>query len=219
MRNPFRTEAEAFSFVIVIGLAALAIGIAAWLGGGWVGLGVFIGLAFGVLAGIFLRSEPRVKEPAVWERRRRDQRHHILVVANETCAGRALLDEVRYRAYGYSAEVLVVAPALTSAVRYWASDVDGARVAAEDRVKASVAALDAAGVRARGEVGDSDPLQAMEDALRTFGADEVIISTHPPGRSNWLEREVVARARERFELPITHVIVDLEHEAATIEPP
>ena len=55
----------------------------------------------------------------------------------------------------------------------------------------------------------------MEDALRTFGADEIIISTHPPGRSNWLERDVVEKARERFAVPITHVVVDLERDAPT----
>ena len=44
------------------------------------------------------------------------------------------------------------------------------------------------------------------------GADEIIISTHPEGRSNWLERGVVERARERFTVPVTHVVVDLERE-------
>jgi GABA permease len=52
----------------------------------------------------------------------------------------------------------------------------------------------------------------MDDALRTFGADEIVISTHPPGRSNWLEKEIIARARERYDVPITHVVVDLEAE-------
>jgi GABA permease len=66
-----------------------------------------------------------------------------------------------------------------------------------------------AGVEATGEVGDSDPLQAIEDALRTFAPDELIISTHPPDRSHWLERGVVDGARERFALPVTHVVVDL----------
>ena len=65
-------------------------------------------------------------------------------------------------------------------------------------------------MQAQGEVGDGDPLQAIEDALRTFGADEIVISTHPEGRSNWLERNVVGAARERFDVPITHVVVDLE---------
>ena len=64
--------------------------------------------------------------------------------------------------------------------------------------------------RREGEVGDGDPLQAIEDALRTFGADEIVISTHPEGRSHWLERNVVGDARERFDVPITHVVVDLE---------
>ena len=50
----------------------------------------------------------------------------------------------------------------------------------------------------------------MEDALRTFGADEIVISTHPEGRSHWLERNVVGAARDRFDVPITHVVVDLE---------
>jgi hypothetical protein len=211
MRNPFRTEAEAFSFVILIAVLALAVGIAAWLGGAWVGFGVFLGLALGVAVGLFVRSEPKVKEPAIWERRPGTERR-ILVVANETCSGRALLEEVRYRARSATTEVLVVAPALSSQVRYWTSDVDGAREAAQRRVDGSLESLSAVGVRARGEIGDSDPLQAIEDALRTFGADEIIVSTHPPGRSNWLERDVVAQARERFDVPLTHVVVDLQAE-------
>jgi hypothetical protein len=52
----------------------------------------------------------------------------------------------------------------------------------------------------------------LDDALRTFGADEVIVSTHPPGRSNWLERNVVARARTPHRLPIEHVAIDLQAE-------
>jgi hypothetical protein len=53
---------------------------------------------------------------------------------------------------------------------------------------------------------------AIEDALAEFDADEVIISTHPPQRSNWLERGVVERARERIDVPVSHVVVDLEQE-------
>jgi GABA permease len=82
----------------------------------------------------------------------------------------------------------------------------------------SLAALAREGVEARGEVGDADPIQAMEDALRTFGADEIVISTHPPGRSNWLEKGVIARARERYDVPITHVVVDLEAERRAAAP-
>jgi hypothetical protein len=215
MRNPIRTEAEAFSFVVVIAAVGAAIGIAAWLGGRWAALGVFIGLAIGVIVAIFLRSEPKAREQAVWERpRARDEQRRVLVIANETCAGRTLLDEIRYRARGDRSQVLVVAPALSGHVRFWVSDIDGARGAAKERLDESLAALATFGIDARGEVGDADPVQAIEDALRTFGADEIIISTHPRGRSNWLERDEVARARERFPVPVTHVIVDLEAESA-----
>ena len=113
---------------------------------------------------------------------------------------------------GGRTEVLVVTPALNSPLKHWVSDEDEARAAAQERLDASLARLAQAGVQARGEVGDGDPLQAMEDALRTFGADEIVISTHPEGRSNWLESGVVERARERFAVPLTHVVVDLERE-------
>ena len=52
------------------------------------------------------------------------------------------------------------------------------------------------------------------EILAGFPADEVIISTHPPQRSRWLERGVVDRARRDVDLPVTHVVVDLEAEAA-----
>ena len=93
--------------------------------------------------------------------------------------------------------------------------LDQARAAAQDRLDESLSALAADEVEARGRVGDDDPIQAIEDSLRVFGADEIVISTHPPGRSNWLERGVVERAGEKFDLPIVHVVVDLEREAET----
>ena len=213
MRNPLRTEAEAFSFVLVVGALFLAVAIAAVFGGGRVALAVFLGLALGVAVGLYMRSEPKVRERAVWERRG-DARKRILVVANETVAGAALRDDIVHRARGKDAEVLVVAPALNTRLRHWTSDEDRARAEAQVRLDASLAALAEARVDARGQVGDDDPIQAIDDALRTFGADEIVVSTHPPGRSNWLEKDLVRRARERYGCPIGHVVVDLEHERA-----
>ena len=134
------------------------------------------------------------------------------MIANETVGGETLRELIHERAEGVREEVLVVTPALNSPLRHWASDEDDARAAAQERLEASLARLREGGVNARGEVGDSEPLQAMEDALRTFGADEIIISTHPEGRSHWLERGIVPAARERFVVPITHVVVDLDAE-------
>ena len=132
----------------------------------------------------------------------------VLVIANETVAGRELMDAVKERAEG--GEVLVVAPALNSRLRHLFADVDKAREAAEGRLHESLKHLDAAGIKARGAVGDTDPVRAMGDALFEFDADEIVISTHPPGRSNWMEKGVVDRARAETDVPITHVVVDLE---------
>jgi GABA permease len=133
----------------------------------------------------------------------------ILVIANETVAGEEFHEAIERAASGYDAHVLVVTPALNTKLRHWVSDEDGARAAAQLRLADSLAQLAASGIDARGEVGDADPVQSIADGLRTFGADEVIISTHPEGRSNWLERGVVDTARARFAVPITHVVVDL----------
>ena len=137
----------------------------------------------------------------------------VLVVANETVGGHTLRSMILEKSLDVREEVLVVTPALNSPLKHWVSDEDEARAAAQERLDASLAKLAGAGVQARGEVGDGDPLQALEDALRTFGADEIVISTHPAGRSHWLEQNLVERARERFQLPITHVVVDLEADA------
>jgi hypothetical protein len=203
--NPFRSEASAFRFLFLTIGSAAAIAIAANAGGKWAALGVLGGLALVAFVWVARRREaeaPRsiaIQQAAEGERR-------ILVVANETVGGTRLFEEIRTRSEGYREQVLVLSPALNSALRHWVSDEDGAREAARGRLDASLGRLSAAGIDARGEIGDADPLQAIEDALRTFGADEIIISTHPPERSNWLERGVVAKARERFPVPVTHVI-------------
>ena len=208
MRNPFRSEAEAFGFVLVCVALFAIVAVAGILFGGWIALAVFLVLAVGVA--LYVKGEPKPPDEPVLSRVGGGRRR-ILVVANETVAGRALRGEVVRRA-GAEADVLVVCPALNSPLRHWASDEDRARAEAERRLAESLGALATEGVEARGEVGDADPVQAMDDALRTFGADEIVISTHPPGRSNWLEKEVIERARERYPVPITHVVVDLERE-------
>jgi hypothetical protein len=177
--------------------------------------GAILGAALlGLGLGFALRGargrEPRVTEIVAAPG---DGRHRILVVANQTVGGRALLDEIRNRAGGRDCEILVVTPALTrSQLQHWTSDVDQALVEADRRRERSVKEIEAAGFRVTGEVGDSDPNAAIESALLRFPADELIISTHPPERSRWLERGVVDCARRDIDLPITHVIVDLEAE-------
>ena len=211
MINPLRSEAEAFRFLIASIAYFGLIVIAAVAGGKWVGLGVFIVLS-AIVVGWWLRARREERPPQTAPRPHAEGERRILVVANETVGGRTLRSMILEKSLDVREEVLVVTPALNSPLKHWVSDEDEARAAAQERLDESLAKLAEAGVGARGEVGDSDPLQAIEDALRTFGADEIILSTHPEGRSNWLESGVVEKARQRFAVPITHVVVDLERE-------
>jgi len=214
--NPFRSEAEAYRFVwLTIGYFGLI--VAGALINRWLGLAVFIVLSAIVLYFYFRRGERRTRVLAPTRARTPEDERRILVIANETVGGGTLRETIRRRSEGSRAEVLVVTPALNTPLKHWASDEDQARDAARERLDSSLARLKEAGIEARGEIGDGEPLQAIEDALRTFGADEIIISTHPEGRSNWLERGVVSGARERFAVPITHVVVDLERESEELQ--
>lgn len=143
-----------------------------------------------------------------------DDRKRVLVIANETCPNLELCACVRERA-GSDSEVLVVAPALNTRLRHYVSDDEAARVHAEERLAQSVTNLAALGLHPTGEVGDADPILAIQDALVSFPADEVVIATHPADRSNWLERDVIEKARTRFDLPITHIVIDAEPEAGS----
>jgi len=133
-------------------------------------------------------------------------RRRVLVVANETVDAAVLHDTIV--AIADATEVLVVAPALNTRLRHWTSDEDGARRAAEERLGRCLSGLADAGAAADGWVGDADPLQAIADALAVFPADELLVATHPESRSNWLARDLVARACARFSLPVVHLVVE-----------
>jgi GABA permease len=216
--NPLKSEADAFRFtLLVVGLAAPVVLVAVvWSSTAAVGVG--LGLLLGVFVGLFVlkRDEPE-QRMMLGRPLESDGRRRILVVANETLTGVALRQEIGHRIRDQEAEVFVVCPALNvSRIKHWVSDEDEARRQAQERLDSVVARLRRDGVSVKGDIGDADPLQALEDALRLFPADEAIVSTHPHGRSLWLERGVVERARERFPIPITHVVVDLERESESV---
>src|SRR5215208_1499631 len=113
--------------------------------------------------------------------------HRILVVANETVAGRPLIDAVKRHAEeahgdGKPFQVTVVCPQNVPKHGYVIDD-RSVRAAAENRLKLTIAALHEVGIEAHGEIMDEDPYGATMDAIAEFGADEVIISTHPETRS------------------------------------
>lgn len=148
------------------------------------------------------------------------QPYRLLVVANRTCPCPGLpgviLEHVEAHGLGRPAAVHVVAPALNSRLRWALSDEDGALAAADERLGIALMLLREAGLPSTGEVGDANPLQAIQDALPGFTADGVLISTWPQGRSNWLERDLVERARRRLTVDVHHVVsrFDVPHVAA-----
>jgi hypothetical protein len=220
MHNPLRSETEVFWAVVAIAAGAAAI-IALTLITRPLFGAILLAVELVVGSWALLRRASGTLPHEAEVAHREDPVHRILVVANETVGGRALLEEIRTRSEGQRTEILVVVPALTSsALEHWSSDVDGALDEARGRLEESLRRMADAGIDARGHVGDHhEPQAALEDALRTFPADELIISTHPPERSRWLEGGVLERARDEVPLPITHVVVDLEAEARDSGPP
>jgi len=212
MHNPLRSEADAFRWVVAVGVAAASVIALTLLTRPVVGV-IWAAALIGFGAGFAYRNSRGSLPRSVELTRGGDGKHRMLVVANETVGGEALLEEIGERCRGRACEILVVTPALAaSRASHWASDVDEAIELARQRMELSLIAIDELGLRAKGEIGDSDPNVAIEDALRVFPADEILISTHPPERSRWLERGVVERARDEIDLPITHVVVDLSAE-------
>jgi hypothetical protein len=133
----------------------------------------------------------------------------ILVIANDAVDGADLQTTLRRHAGdGRPTEALVVAPALSTRLRFWASDVDSARRRAEARLRHSLAGLAGDGVTVEATIGDSDPLQAIVDGLCVFAADEIVLVTHPKEEEIWAEHNLADRARELFpEHTIVHLVV------------
>ena len=125
--------------------------------------------------------------PGTIERRRR--RRHVLVVAVDGVVPDGLAHT----------DVVVVAPAHNSRLRRWLSDEDAARRSAELRLRTLVDRLRPVAAHVEGRLGDADPLLATADALATFAADEIVVAA---GAEYSTGRALVARARERFALPV-----------------
>jgi hypothetical protein len=138
------------------------------------------------------------------------QPRHILVLANETVAGKSLIDAVRKRTQHGPIRVTVICPQNAPAMGYVVYQ-DERRSAAERRLRRTLDRLHEAGIAARGAVVDPDPLAALRDAVHEYQPDEIIISTHPEMRSSWLRGNLIDRARKAAgDIPVEHVVVDLD---------
>jgi nucleotide-binding universal stress UspA family protein len=136
---------------------------------------------------------------------------HVLVVSNETVGGHRLLDAIEQRAARGPIRVTVVCPRDTPRQGFVVYD-DTARSAARVRLDLTLDRLRELGIPAHGEVMDPDPYMATQDAIREWGADEVIVSTYPYPRVGMLRRDLIERIRNWSGLPVEHVVVDLREE-------
>lgn len=213
MRNPFQSEIEAFRFVLVTAVAFAAIAGAGIVVGTWAGVAAWAVLSVAA-AGFYLARRRRLRElkPAPPHVGGPSERR-VLVVADDVVVEEEVEHAIRHATTGYRSEVLVICPAHVSGVDRWTSAVDRGRERARDELDASVARLRADGIVATGELGDDDLMRALEDALSTFAADEVIIATRAGAEAGL---DAVAVARERFAVPITHVPVRAGELAAAV---
>ncbi len=139
----------------------------------------------------------------------------VLVVANRTLAGRALLQAVRDRAQQEETDFHLVVPMTKPRhgnVIYDHSE----REAAELRIQLAHDFLRQEGIDITGEVGDEDPFTATLDGQAMFGPDEIIVSTLPETRSGWLRKDLPERIREETRLPVEHVVTDVDSEGLAI---
>ena len=131
----------------------------------------------------------------------------LLVVANETVVGKPLIDAVKARAEKGPVDVHVICPQNMPRAG-WVQYGEEARWAAENRLKATLARLQEAGIHATGAIEDPDPYTAVMDELGRADYDEIIISTHPETRSGWLRRDLIERVKQATRRPVEHVVVD-----------
>jgi GABA permease len=222
MRVPVKSETDAFriawGFALLIGVCVAFGAILSPVAG----ILLFVGFCLGALGWDMTTDDPdrrkTLREAAKAAAKRRGGANRMLVISNETLVGRELREELLRRGEPRP-ELRVVAPVLPSRSHYITSDIDDELAEARRRLDKTLAWAHEQGFDAAGRVGDdTPPLTAIEDELRRFPADELVISTHPPGRSHWLETGLVERSREELEIPITHVVVDLERQEVEIAP-
>lgn len=153
-----------------------------------------------------------------------------LVVANQTLGGNQLLEAVRERMLQGPCEFWVLVPA-TEPSHYaeagfgmgYASGagvnpygllagvepdtmVDSGASLARQRLDVELQRFHEAGAQADGEVGDADPFKAISETLKHRQFDEMILSTLPQARSHWWRQDLPSRARQKFQLPVVHIV-------------
>ncbi len=147
------------------------------------------------------------------------EERHVLVIANETVAGKSLIDALKRRTEQGPLRVTVITPVNQPREGYVVYE-DTRRAAAGRRLERTLEALREAGIHASGLVVEADPVAALRDALAQLEPrpDEIVVSTHPRQKSGWLRRNVIERMERAAQgVPLEHVVVDLDQQGPDAE--
>ena len=132
---------------------------------------------------------------------------NVLVIANETVIGEALLETIRDRAARSPASFLIISPQ--------SDPSQAAQPAAERRLSRALSELRASGIEVHGQIAHPDPYTAAMNAIQDERTDEIIVSTFEPTESRWLRKDLVQRLQEDSGLPVEHVMIPAEEVGAT----
>jgi GABA permease len=193
------------SIAAVLAVAALVTAVIDPPALGWVGFAIVSALVVGLgVAATLLVPRIRVSpaKPAVAS----DQDRRLLVIADAYCDEDALRNDILTRLDGAAAVHLVV-PVRVSHLHFLANDEAEERRVAEDTMLITIGLLRRIGIRATGNVGSDKPLESMTDALATFPATRVLLALPPAEESYWLERDLLPKAWELTDLPVTQATV------------
>jgi hypothetical protein len=211
MRFPIRSETDAFRLTIA---GAALVGIAVligWLSSAVVGVVAFAALALLALSAYLASADRGRRQPlreaaeAPHPHGAHDGARHVLVVANKPLGG----EELRKRIAGAGdgqVELDVLAPVLSSRTHLAYTDIDSETRLARERLERSLSWARRQGFLAHGRVGDPiSPTASVEDELRDFGADEVIVVTTTREAEHWQERDAIRRLRAELDVPVVQV--------------
>lgn len=159
-----------------------------------------------------IETETRTKqtEPGLREQTLR----RVLVVVDDACTAPGLCPSVRAFTRETPIEAFVITPAHDTPATQWYVDEDAARADATHRLRTCLACLARNGIRANGELSDPDPIEAIDDALHQFPADEIVFVSAPQRPSTWLHQNVIDRARHRFPQLIEHLVLPTPQRAS-----
>lgn len=210
MRVPFKTETDAFRVAAVLGALAGISVLVGVLSTRAYGIVVF---AAGIAAGVVFEFSGRERDggSSLKEVSRpgapREGKRRLLLVSAGQLGGEELRDQLRETG-GEDFELDVLMPIVASRSHSLSDDVDREREETRQRLRASLAWAAGQGFNAKGEVGDPDALLAIEDELRRFGADELVVVTYPEERSSWLATRMLGYLDRELEIPVREIALD-----------